>query len=46
MLKTLLNFIPLTEEEMIEKSKLALEDYRRGWVSIDHSPVREWVDYQ
>ncbi len=40
-----LNFIPLTEEEMIQKSKLALEDYRRRGASVDHSRVREWADY-
>ena len=39
-----LNFISLTEEEMVEKSKLALEYYRRGGVSVDHSRVREWVN--
>ncbi|NES06472.1 MAG: hypothetical protein F6K22_28855 [Okeania sp. SIO2F4] len=39
-----LDFIPLTEEEMIEKSKLALEDYRRRGGSVDHSRVREWAD--
>ncbi len=39
-----LNFIPLTEEEMIQKSKLALEDYRRQGVSVAHSRVREWAD--
>ncbi|MGD1809460.1 hypothetical protein ACP6PL_29065 [Dapis sp. BLCC M126] len=39
-----LDFIPLTEEEMIQKSKLALEDYRRRGVSVAHSRVREWAD--
>ncbi|NET15498.1 MAG: hypothetical protein F6K08_23015, partial [Okeania sp. SIO1H6] len=29
-----LNFIPLTEEEMVQQSKLALEDYRRQGVSF------------
>ncbi len=29
---------------MIQKSKLALEDYRRRGASVDHSRVREWAD--
>ncbi|NEP04461.1 MAG: hypothetical protein F6K25_19970 [Okeania sp. SIO2G4] len=39
-----LNFISLTEEEMVQQSKLALEDYRRQGVSVAHSRVREWAD--
>ncbi|NEN91981.1 MAG: hypothetical protein F6K48_24980 [Okeania sp. SIO3H1] len=39
-----LNFISLTEEEMVEQSKLALEDYGRQGVSVAHSRVREWAD--
>ena len=39
-----LNFISLTEEEMVQQSKLALEAYRRQGVSVAHSRVREWAD--
>ena len=39
-----LNFKPLTEEEMIHQSKLALEVYRRQGVSVPHSRVREWAN--
>jgi len=39
-----LNFKPLTEEEMIRQSELALEAYRRQGVSVAHSRVREWAD--
>lgn len=39
-----LNFRPLTEEEMVQESKLALEAYRRQGVSVAHSRVREWAD--
>ncbi|MEA5595493.1 hypothetical protein [Rivularia sp. UHCC 0363] len=39
-----LNFQPLTEAEMIQQSKLALEDYRRQGSGIAHNIVREWAD--
>ncbi|NEP78916.1 MAG: hypothetical protein F6K39_12495 [Okeania sp. SIO3B3] len=39
-----LNFIPLTEEEMIEKSKLALEDYRRQIEKIKPQLNQDWLD--
>jgi hypothetical protein len=39
-----LNFQPLTEAEMIQQSKLALEDYRRKGSGVPHSIVREWAD--
>ena len=39
-----LNFQPLTEAEMIQQSKLALEDYRRQGSGVPHSVVREWAD--
>jgi len=39
-----LNFKPLTEEEMIHQSQLALEIYRRQGVSVPHSSVREWAN--
>ncbi len=39
-----LNFQPLTEAEMIQQSKLALEDYRRKGSGIAHNIVREWAD--
>lgn len=39
-----LNFQPLTEAEMIQQSKLALEDYRRQGSGFPHSVVREWAD--
>ncbi|NEP43153.1 MAG: hypothetical protein F6K35_29585 [Okeania sp. SIO2H7] len=39
-----LNFKPLTEEEMVRKSKLALEAYRRKGVFVTHNRVREWAD--
>ncbi|NEO19486.1 MAG: hypothetical protein F6J94_19620 [Moorea sp. SIO1F2] len=39
-----LNFQPLTEEEMVQQSILALEAYRRNGSSVDHNRVREWAD--
>ncbi len=39
-----LNFQPLTEAQMVEQSKLALEAYRRKGSGISHNRVREWVD--
>ncbi|WP_414624305.1 hypothetical protein [Calothrix sp. CCY 0018] len=39
-----LNFQPLTEAEMIQQSKLALEDYRRKGSGVAHNIVREWAD--
>lgn len=39
-----LNFQPLTEEEMVKQSILALEAYRRNGSSVDHNRVREWAN--
>ena len=39
-----LNFQPLTEAQMIEQSKLALEEYRRQGSGIAHDSIREWAD--
>jgi hypothetical protein len=39
-----LNFQPLTEAEMIEQSKLALEAYRREGSGVPHNQVRSWVN--
>ncbi len=39
-----LNFQPLTEAEMIEQSKLALETYLREGSGVPHNQVREWVN--
>lgn len=40
---TNLNFKPLTESQMIEKSKFALEDYRKEGSRVAHHRVREWA---
>jgi len=39
-----LNFQALTEAEMIEQSKLALEAYRREGSGVPHHRVREWAN--
>ncbi len=39
-----LNFQPLTEDEMVQQSKLALEAYRRKGSGVAHNRVREWAD--
>lgn len=38
-----LNFQPLTEAEMVEKSLSSLEAYRRKGSGVLHERVREWV---
>lgn len=38
-----LNFQPLTEAEMVEKSLSSLEAYRRKGSGVSHERVREWV---
>jgi hypothetical protein len=39
-----LNFYPLTETQMIDKSLEALEEYRLTGNAISHEQVREWAD--
>jgi hypothetical protein len=39
-----LNFQPLTEAEMVQQSKLALEAYRRKGSGVAHNLVRQWAD--
>jgi hypothetical protein len=39
-----LNFQPLTEAEMVQQSKLALEAYHRKGSGVPHNLVREWAD--
>ncbi|WP_071191458.1 hypothetical protein [Trichormus sp. NMC-1] len=39
-----LNFQPLTETEMIEQSKSALEAYRRTGSAVKHEQVRKWAN--
>ncbi|WP_424099966.1 hypothetical protein [Moorena producens] len=39
-----LNFQALTEEEMVQRSILALEAYRGEGSSVDHNRVREWAN--
>ena len=39
-----LNFQPLTEEEMIQQSKLALETYHRQGIGVPHNCVRQWAN--
>jgi hypothetical protein len=39
-----LNFQPLTEPEMIQQSKLALEDYLRKGSGVKHNLIRQWAD--
>ncbi|WAN68618.1 hypothetical protein BJP36_40310 [Moorena producens JHB] len=39
-----LNFQPLTEEEMVQQSLLALEAYLREGSSVPHNRVREWAN--
>ncbi|MEA5604882.1 hypothetical protein [Nostoc sp. UHCC 0252] len=43
-IKTALNFQPLTEAEMVQQSKTALETYQRKGSGVAHNRVREWVD--
>jgi hypothetical protein len=38
-----LNFQPLTEDEMIQQSKSALEAYLRKGSGVAHNRVREWA---
>lgn len=39
-----LNFQPLTEAEMVQQSKSALEVYRRTGSAVEHERVREWAN--
>jgi hypothetical protein len=39
-----LNFHPLTEEQMIQASLDALEEYRNMGGGVSHDRVREWAD--
>jgi hypothetical protein len=39
-----LNFQPLTEAEMIQQSKSALEVYLRTGLGVKHEQVREWAN--
>jgi hypothetical protein len=39
-----INFQPLTEAEMIEQSKSALEAYLRTGSGVEHERVREWTN--
>ncbi len=39
-----LNFQPLTQAQMIEQSKLALEAYRKEGSGVAHHRVREWAN--
>jgi hypothetical protein len=39
-----LNFQPLTEAQMIEQSKLALEVYRKEGSGVPHHRVCEWAN--
>ncbi|MBU7585584.1 MAG: hypothetical protein KAF91_22310 [Nostoc sp. TH1S01] len=41
---TALNFQPVTEAQMLQKSLSALETYRRTGSGVAHSRVREWAD--
>jgi len=39
-----LNFQPLTEAQMVQQSKLALEEYHRQNSGVAHDAVRKWAD--
>lgn len=39
-----LNFQPLTEAQMVEKSLSSLEAYRRKSSGVAHERVREWIE--
>ena len=39
-----LEFHPLTEEQMIQKSLDALEEYRATGDGVSHHQIQEWVD--
>ncbi len=39
-----LNFQPLTEDEMVQQSKLALEAYLRKGSGVAHNRVCEWAN--
>jgi hypothetical protein len=41
---TTLNFQPLTQAQMVEQSRKALEAYRRIGTGVAHERVREWAD--
>ncbi|BAB78267.1 hypothetical protein ACN23B_27880 (plasmid) [Anabaena sp. FACHB-709] len=42
---TTLNFQPLTQAQMVEKSRQALEAYGRTGAGLAHERVREWADF-
>jgi hypothetical protein len=42
---TTLNFQSLTQTEMVEQSRKALEAYRRRGTGVAHERVREWADF-
>ncbi|NER30086.1 MAG: hypothetical protein F6J89_21305 [Symploca sp. SIO1C4] len=39
-----LNFVPLTEEEMAQKSLEVIRNYERTEHAIPHAKVREWIE--
>ncbi|MBC6435517.1 hypothetical protein FM036_39360 [Nostoc sp. HG1] len=41
---TTLNFQSLTQAQMVEQSRKALEAYRRTGTAVAHEYVREWAD--
>lgn len=41
---TALNFQPLTQAQMVEQSRKALEAYHRTASGVAHERVREWAD--
>ncbi|MBW4602912.1 MAG: hypothetical protein KME29_25970 [Calothrix sp. FI2-JRJ7] len=41
---TALNFQPLTETQMVEKSLSSLEAYRSKGSGVPHERVREWIE--
>jgi hypothetical protein len=43
-INTELNFQPLTETEMIEQSKSALETYLRTGSGVKHETVKKWAN--
>ncbi len=36
--------MPLTEAQMVQQSKLALEEYHRQGSGVAHNTVRKWAD--
>ena len=39
-----LNFQPLSEAQIVQQSKLALEEYHRQGSGVAHDTVRKWAD--